>query len=732
MEVYVLLGLVSLGYMFTNKNNRDAEVAPETLAAASKEREMPMHRRYQNSKTYNDVRTEEMLRAQDSERAAKYPMRTGAVDPRSRAYASNVLDGPVKSELAGTEFSAADFRHNNMQPFFGGKLTSARTDADTGALLERFTGAPGVGNSLSKSEVPSLFAPEERTEATNVYGNQVATTEIHDRFGELNSVNRVKNNELPFEQVRVGPGVGQGYTSTGAGGFGHNEDRQHVMGYYKTVNELRPGNRPKDVFEGRANAGAVPGGSRGLLGQVSKNLPDTAFNIEDFGMVPTTGQAEANAVRPDPQHGRKLRNPPTTFRVEGAGPTGDMAPAMPREEGISNKIGEPKLRQETPDLTGAGRAGIGNKASEDVLRLPNALDSNERTSYDDRWSSVRMMNMRSTYPGGDVRAHVDGGLRMTSRDHTADASASHAWGVMAPQAPSRGPAYDPLLHRPRTTLKETQIHDSRTGNYKNEHGVVADEGETTRRTIREGFSDTYETMHVRNPHGYTVQEGVGAPGANPRNHDLKTTVKQITGRTDYMGVVSPGEYVPEGGYSVDAMGREEARLTNRQFTEQNEYYGSGGRPSETGYATTHNAMQKTLTTANNKHDFEYYGISKPSTEKGVDMEHVYATTLNEAKQSLLTNRVPGGHAGPKRSPVAGLQGDVYTKDIVYSKDYVGNPDNMPKARGEEGSIAVQANTGLSHGDRIDDQLLTWLNSNPLVTSPVGDLHKSSINSPQIS
>ncbi|AUF82365.1 hypothetical protein TetV_273 [Tetraselmis virus 1] len=735
MEVYVLLGLVSLGYMFTKKKDQGeipevTRLAEGTESVSSRDKELPLKRRYQAGKTYNDVRTEELLRAQDAERAARFPLQTGAVDPRNRKYGENVLDTPVRSELAGVDFSAADFRHTNMQPFFGGHLKSARNDAHTGALLETFAGAPGVGNSQPKREVPALFKPEERNESTNVYGNQNYSTALQDRFDDMNMVNRVKNNQLPFEQVRVGPGVGQGYTSLPSGGFGHPEDREFIMGqgYYKDVNELRPGNKPKESYKLRPNPGVVPSGARGSIGQVSKNTPDTSFNIEEFGMVPTTGQAEAQRIYPDPLGGRKLANKPTTFRVEGAGPTGNLAAVRPMPEGISNKIGEPKFQTETPELTNVGRIGAGNKAAEDMLRMSEGLDENERTLSQGRWEDVRMMNMRSTYPGHDVRAQWKDGLRLSGKEHMADAAASHMFGVMSPQAPSRGPAYDPVLHRPRTTLKETQIHDSRRGNYKNEAGTYGDDGDWTRHTVREGYGDTYDTYSVRNPNSQMVQEGMGAPNADPRDHRIKTTTKELTVQNEYVGGVAPGEFVPDGGYQVDAMGIEEARFTNRQFTDQNEYYGSGGRPDDTGYGPTHVAMKKNMTSMNNKPDFEYYGISKHNTEKGVDLEFVYNSTLNEAKQALLENRVPGGHAGPKQSPVVERQGDMYLNNIVYNEDYTHNP-SMPKERAtDQGSLKVQDNTGLSYGDRIDEQLLSWLNSNPLVATPVVRHDRAMLNS----
>lgn len=40
---------------------------------------------------------------------------------------------------------------------------------------------------------------------------------------------RVRNNELPFDQVRVGPGLGQGYTDRPTGGFQSLEMQEYAM-----------------------------------------------------------------------------------------------------------------------------------------------------------------------------------------------------------------------------------------------------------------------------------------------------------------------------------------------------------------------------------------------------------------------------------------------------------------------------------------------------------------------
>ena len=733
----MLLGLVSLGFMFAKKGEAIGP-APGPAPAGQTTQELPQRRRYMPATTIHDARTEELVRAQDAERAAKFPMQTGAVDPRSRAYARNQLDA-VPSDLAGVDFDAGDFRHNNMQPYFGGHVKNVARDNT--AVLEHFSGAPGPGD-RPKSEVAPFFAVGEMTAMTSIYGNQSYTDTLQTRMDDMGTVNRIHNNELPFSQVKVGTGVGQGYTASPAGGFGQNQDRDFAQARYKDVDELRPGNKPKVNMEGRIVAGSVPSGARGLTGQSSKNRPYTAFGIEEFSEVGgRAAAADGPTGRSDPLHGRVLKDPPSAFRLEGAGSSARGA-ALHVEPGQASKMGPPKMNQASPELTSVYRVGIGSSAAEDMHRTVNAPGQNERNKSNARWASDYASDASGPaavlragppgavhVPGQDVRTIVSEGMRLSGKETTSDASDAHMYGNMAPQAPGRGPAYDPVVHRPKTTIKETQIHDDRLGNYKNEQGQVADEGYGTRHTVREHFCDTYETYGVRNPQPPMVQEGMGAPDADPRTHRIKTTTNDLAVCSPYIGGIAPSgaHHQAAGAYDVSASGIEEAPLTNRQFTEQNEYYGTGGKPESTAYNVVDGNMRENMHVGGGRFTpLEYYGAAANKNSNGIDYEAIYTTTLNEAKQSLLKSRVPGGHGGVSRAPDVNTQGELFARtNDPYVKDYVAS-GSMPKSRGGIGSIAFQNNTGLSHDDRIDQQLLSYLKTNPLVINPSVQAHAASI------
>jgi hypothetical protein len=152
--------------------------------------------------------------------------------------------------------------HQNMQPFFGGKIKQAARD---NGILERHN-----GNNLNvkKQEVTSVQNGKE-----NTYGSVLFTDSIQqDRF--IASTNQTAL--LPFKQERVLPIPGQ--------------DNRPV---FKTVDELNTVN-PKTVLGGRLTPGKTIG-RRALQAEVPKNQPDTYYNLgEDRNFNTFTGDNSAS------------------------------------------------------------------------------------------------------------------------------------------------------------------------------------------------------------------------------------------------------------------------------------------------------------------------------------------------------------------------------------------------------------------------------------------------------
>ena len=141
----------------------------------------------------------------------------------------------VKSQLTGEN---VDFKHNNMVHFYGGSVKQNMDLTKKNRNLDIFTG--GEDLKKSKKEVGPLFESEKQ----NIHGGQNYTEDYKDNLNQ----SRYENHNLPFEQIKVGPGVGLDYGDGPSGGY-HQDIREYEMP--KNIDELRAKNNPKIIYKGR-------------------------------------------------------------------------------------------------------------------------------------------------------------------------------------------------------------------------------------------------------------------------------------------------------------------------------------------------------------------------------------------------------------------------------------------------------------------------------------------------
>ena len=173
------------------------------------------------------------------------------------------------SSLTGEE---TNFSHQNMTPFFGGKVKSG-VNSET---LGRYTGRD-LGE--KKTEVINkLNGPVD-----NVHGNVLFTDSIsQDRF----IVPNMATGMIPFEQVRVKP-----------------IPSEYNRGSSKTLEELIV--NPKQVLEGRLNVGQAIG-RRGLQGELKKVSRETTYQLGKARQFITTG-AQPGKYYEDTDHFRQSK-----------------------------------------------------------------------------------------------------------------------------------------------------------------------------------------------------------------------------------------------------------------------------------------------------------------------------------------------------------------------------------------------------------------------------------------
>lgn len=182
----------------------------------------------------------------------------------------------------------ARFVHNNMQPFFGGRLKQDMRNGGFESKLERFTGMDPYRR--VKTEQTTMFEP--RPDIGHVYGMPSHTDTFQDRVVR----SRYVSNEKPFEESRVGPGLGEGFTAKPSGGFQQSKTLDYSRP--KNVNELRVSTNPKMTYRGRVVRGNAFVTKRGEIGEVHKQKPEGFFKFTKDRYLVTTGAYVREKQRP--------------------------------------------------------------------------------------------------------------------------------------------------------------------------------------------------------------------------------------------------------------------------------------------------------------------------------------------------------------------------------------------------------------------------------------------------
>jgi len=93
----------------------------------------------------------------------------------------NYMDGAFTSSLSGETMTSTDFTHNNMQPFFGGRVKqNVNTESYTN-VLGKYTGEDRT--TIRKQEVEQMF-DNTQTPFGNVYGMEASSDFIQSRIND--------------------------------------------------------------------------------------------------------------------------------------------------------------------------------------------------------------------------------------------------------------------------------------------------------------------------------------------------------------------------------------------------------------------------------------------------------------------------------------------------------------------------------------------------------------------
>jgi hypothetical protein len=196
--------------------------------------------------------------------------------------------------LTGNKINTAEFKHNNMVPFFGGKIKGATVDMNVSeSALDNMQGQGS--QHIKKQEQSPLFQPHQNLQYAN--GAPNASDFIQSRVNPSMRMANVK----PWEEQRVAPGLNKGFTNDGGAGFNSGmESREKWLP--KTVNELRVDTNSKTTFglsghEGPVNSFIKTAPSATTQGKVEKHLPDSYYKVGPERWFTTTGLEKAQTSR---------------------------------------------------------------------------------------------------------------------------------------------------------------------------------------------------------------------------------------------------------------------------------------------------------------------------------------------------------------------------------------------------------------------------------------------------
>jgi hypothetical protein len=547
-----------------------------------------------------------------------------------------VLPRPESSNMNNQRNDNEQLKHNNMVPFFGSTIKQNMDieNRQTGGKLENFTGQFPL-NRPQKEVIEPLFAPTYGL--TNVHGN-VERREL-DRY--IPSNNGKKNNELPFEQVRVGPGLNKGFTSQPSGGF-HNSLRINP----KTTEELLV--NPKLESKGLINAGKAPTQNRSLNPIVYKHKPTLLVdNVDGKRNFTTTGEVKGRTLRPE----ILLKETDRSFSKQlmlGAGPATD-------KKSLPDSL-LPKTKQSRNK--NYFNSSFRNAQQSEGKRMNDLSVKSYRVKPNARMvTGTRQLNTNVKSDWQKAIAPFTDKSKTTNRETT---ETTQYTGQLSGQ--TKNTVYDPN-DSAKTTIRQTTENNQYTGQLSGQQkNVVYDPNDTAKTTIKETVEENHHTGQLSGQQKNVVYDP---------NDTAKTTIKETVEENHHTGQLSGQQkntvYDPN----------DTAKTTLKETIEENNHTGQlSGQQKNTVYDPNDTAKTtiKETTQLN-----DYVGLANNNTKSvAYDPKDVTKTTI---KETTLINDYISNAKNNTKSVVYDPTDVAKTtiKETTLLDNYVSNAKNNTKS-----------------------------------------------------
>jgi len=586
--------------------------------------DVPSMNNVYSSKYWEKVRTDEQDRSNKMYEKAKSPFETGIVS--KPAYAdmfhevpsSVYKDNQYVSSLSGEKIRSDEFTHNNMQPFLRKNVTQNMNIENMSNKLDASMG----GNTQywqNKKEVPCFFKP-----TANV-GNVCGMKNNDDFYKSRIEMTPKVNNFFPIEKIRVGPGLNQGYGSSGTGGF----QQSDALDYAKprTLDDLRSkANQKNTYFEIPFQSPIKGPEQRGMIAAPTKQRPDKVYEQSEDQWLKTMGSITKETARSE-QNMKPTARPESHIAYSGAA------------------------------VMNAEKPGLGTQ--DDYGKNNIVVYDNER-----QLTQTRTVVSNATSIVKAIVAPIMDALKYTMKEYTVEAP--RGVGNPSIQIPEKPTLYDPDNHIMRTTVKETTIHDSEAGNLTGAKETYSALEDAARTTVKETTIHDSEAGNLS-----------GAKETYSALHDTaKTTVKETMIHDTTITNMKAGD----AGY---ATGEDEAKKTLRQTLPKMDTTRNIGTGVYKVYVYDPDMVAKKTvkeTTIKGKSEYGFLGgilegLFGGYLSKNVELKNTHKQFLSDTNEYGIAGSI-GDHRQTDRTAEENAEIDGTREAIMIAAGHTPNPGNM--------------------------------------------------------
>tara|TARA_Y100000591_G_scaffold332532_1_gene370224 strand:- start:726 stop:3026 length:2301 start_codon:yes stop_codon:yes gene_type:complete len=551
------------------------------------------------------------------------------------------------------------FQHNNMVHFFGSKCTQ-NIDTSQQRTLDLFTGQNTL-KAPKKEKINELPNNKE-----HIHGGENNIGFYKTRYNQSKYV----SNELPFEQIKVGPGLGVDTEEPATGNF-HPDIRQYELP--KTVDELRAANNPRVTYKGKivqgkkeilrdseyhftkykkspmfvnkplekgrsyipasfnknkpliqtSNNRKVSGEVKGPASKIVKNVPKH-INMQDNKkqILCSDNVRNVNVIE------NKFDYDKDNYCCEETKRESQAPLQFKKEHHVRNFLEaliptqhySDKSRQTIKETTENNSKDILNLKGQNNQQYYNNQPARQTIKETTENNSKDILNFKG---GANHQVYNNQPARQTIKETTEN----NIKDILNVKVYSKLPSN--IKDKIKKTLKQTILHTPRLGNVLLNTQKICDVDNNKLDELRNSLKTTLKEMLIKDAE---LLNFVGSKKQMEYLNDVaKTTHKETYADHEHIGI---GNRNLSDGYKIVEF---HVKTTNKQDTTDNEYVGIGNKEDQSGYLS--NKYDAKETNKETYVDNEHYGSTKGDI-KMMSYEDIYNATINDVKEETLVNREP--------------------------------------------------------------------------------------------